>query len=157
MDAIIFSRRRILQPFAAIDRLHIKKAINMNNSLNRRTFIKRAALAAGAVSAANLLPAPAFARRKLPKEKLNIVQIGCGGRGTEHLKQTIGKHAQNLYAIVDPDDKKRAAFNGWLKKNNYDPAKTQHFTDYRQMFDRSARTLTRSSSLRQIIITPPPR
>lgn len=114
----------------------------MKNSLNRRSFLKRTALAAGAISATQFLPAPVFAaRRKLPDEKLNCVQIGCGGRSMDHLKNVIAKNGQNLYAIVDPDEKKHAAVRGWLKKQGLDPEKTQAFTDYRQMFDKIAKNI----------------
>ena len=54
----------------------------MNTGLNRRTFLKRTALAAGAVSAApNLLAA------RSPSDLLNCVLIGCGGRGMTHLNR----------------------------------------------------------------------
>ncbi|MDB6021582.1 MAG: gfo 6 [Pedosphaera sp.] len=116
-------------------------------NLDRRSFIKRAALAAGAISAASFLPGCATtttARRRLPDEKLNCVQIGCGGRGNSHLEAVIGekaKNPQNLYAIVDPDEKKHAAVQGWLKKNKLDPNKPQFFTDYRQMFDKVGKNI----------------
>jgi len=111
----------------------------MNNNpgnLSRRSFIKRTAFAATAVSAADLLPGLAAATPASGVgDKLNCVQIGCGGRGMTHLEEAIGRKRQNLYAIVDPDEKKHRAVQGWLKKNNLDPAKSRYFTDYRQMFD----------------------
>jgi predicted dehydrogenase len=113
----------------------------MNNSLNRRSFIKRAALAAGAVSTSQFLTGCATVKRNLPKDKLNCVQIGCGGRAGDHFKQVIGKNAQNLYAIVDPDEKKHAHFLGLLKKENANAPKPQMFTDYRQMFDKISKNI----------------
>jgi predicted dehydrogenase len=110
----------------------------MNTDLNRRSFLKRTALVAGALSGAGLLPAQtATPRRHLVADKLNCVQIGCGERGFRtHLDTVIGKHAQNLYAVVDPDEKKHAAVKAWLTKANLNPDKTQFFTDYRVMFDK---------------------
>jgi len=114
----------------------------MNNSLDRRSFLKRTALVAGAMSTAQFLPASAFAaRRRLPKDKLNVVQIGCGGRSGDHLKQVIDHNGQNLYAIVDPDEKRHASVANWLKKTVPDAPLPQMFTDYRQMFDKIAKNI----------------
>ncbi len=107
----------------------------MKSMLNRRSFIKRTTLAGTAWSAAaafgpNILAAPGAA------DKLNIVQIGCGGRAMEHLKQAIYTHGQNLYAIVEPDSSRQASVKNWIKKTTtLDADKIQVFTDYRRMFD----------------------
>ena len=114
----------------------------MKTKLNRRSFLKRAALTAGAVSAAKLYPGYLAASPSGPVgNKLNCVLIGCGGRGNAHLEAVIGKSGQNLYAIVDPDEKRHEAVRTWLKKRNLDPGKTQYFTDYRQMYDKIGRNL----------------
>jgi len=44
-----------------------------------------------------------------PSDRLNCVQVGCGGRATEHFSQVYDKNAQNLYAIVDPDERRHQA------------------------------------------------
>jgi predicted dehydrogenase len=113
----------------------------MNNSLDRRSFIKRAALVAGAVSTAQFLPASAFGRRNVPKDKLNCVQIGCGGRGNAHLNAAIEKNDQNLYAIVEPDEKKQASVLNWHKKKKAGAPKPQVFSDYREMFDKIGKNI----------------
>lgn len=109
----------------------------MKPKLDRRAFLKRGALAAGALSAARFLPGPNLLAAAGSGDKLNCVQIGCGGRGkSEHLSKVIGTHGQNLYAIVDPDENQHAAVQKWLKGRNLNADKVQVFTDYRQMFDK---------------------
>jgi predicted dehydrogenase len=102
--------------------------------LTRRSFLKQTALAAGAFSTAPYLPAA-----DNPGRKLNCVQIGCGGRGMNHLDWLINQSKDNLMAIVDPDEKRHATVKDWLKKqkeSQQDPDKVQVFTDYRRMFDK---------------------
>ena len=109
----------------------------MNSNLNRRSFIKRTALAAGALSAPRLLPGPNILAATGTIDKLNCVQIGCGGRGmSAHLDQVVNRHRQNLYAIVDPDANRHAEVQRWLKGKNLEGDKLQVFTDYRAMFDK---------------------
>ena len=109
----------------------------MNSNLNRRSFIKRTALAAGALSAPRLLPGPNILAATGTIDKLNCVQIGCGGRGmSAHLDQVVNRHRQNLYAIVDPDANRHAEVQRWLKGKNLEGDKLQVFTDYRAMFEK---------------------
>ena len=109
----------------------------MKANLNRRSFLKRTALAAGALSATRLLPGPNILAATGTIDKLNCVQIGCGGRGmSAHLDQVINRHRQNLYAIVDPDANRHAEVKGWLQRHNLEGDKLQVFTDYRPMFDK---------------------
>src|ERR1700761_2593722 len=96
---------------------------NSNSSFSRRSFIRRAAIAAGAVSATGFLPrASGFSPGA--NATLNCVQIGCGGRGPSHIQEVIGRHHQVPYAFVDPDERKHRLVQIWLKKNNLDPAKS---------------------------------
>src|ERR1035438_1982147 len=108
----------------------------MNVALNRRSFLKRAALVAGAVSAGGLLPAPNIMAAAGPGAKLNCVQIGCGGRGMNHLDWLVTQSKENLVAIVDADEKNHAKVKAWLQKKEQDTSKLQVFTDYRTMFDK---------------------
>jgi hypothetical protein len=59
----------------------------MNSTLNRRHFLQRAALAAGALTAVrfNILHAASAG------DKLRCVVIGCGGRGMSHLSAAMGQ------------------------------------------------------------------
>jgi len=109
---------------------------SIKSGLNRRSFLKRAALATGALSTAKLFSGPNLLAAAGTLDKLNCVQVGCGIRSSAHLSAVIGELGQNLYAIVDPDERKHASVKNWLKNHNGDPDKLQVFTDYRVMFDR---------------------
>src|SRR5437867_8503534 len=105
----------------------------MIQRLNRRLFLKRAAVTAGALSAARLLPGPNLLRAASSREKLNCALIGCGGRGIQaHLNPAA---AENLVAIVDVNEKQHELVKKVLKGKGQDPEKLQTFTDYRKMFD----------------------
>ena len=113
----------------------------MKSGLTRRSFIKRTALTAGALSTARVFSGPNILAATGTIDKLNCVQVGCGGRGmSEHVPKVIGtgkgQMAQNLYAIVDPDAKKHAEVKRWMERQNLDAGKLQVFTDYRVMFDK---------------------
>jgi len=108
----------------------------MKTDLNRRSFLKRAALAAGAVSAARLLPVANVLAARSPDDLLNCAMIGCGGRAMTHLNEIVVRAGQNLVAIVDPDEKRHAEVKRWLQGKGNDPVRLQVFTDYRQMFDK---------------------
>jgi predicted dehydrogenase len=108
----------------------------MHFALNRRSFLKRTALAAGAVSAGHLLPFPNLLAAPSPGTKLNCVQIGCGGRGMNHLDWVVTQSQDNLVAIVDADEKNHAKVKRWLAGKGQNLAQLQVFTDYRVMFDK---------------------
>lgn len=105
--------------------------------MNRRLFLKRTALAAGAFSSANLLPGPNLLAQSGPSDRLKCVQIGCGGRGLgSHLDWVVNTSKENLVAIVDPDEKAQARVKRWLQQKQYNADSVQVFTDYRVMFDK---------------------
>ncbi len=86
----------------------------MKNNLDRRSFLKRAALAATAVSAAQFFCLPALrsvtSSHAVGDKLRNCVQIGCGGRGMSHLGcGDWSETPEFLYALVDPDEKKHLA------------------------------------------------
>ncbi len=104
--------------------------------MNRRKFLQRTALAAGGLSVL-----PEFYISNLhaaDKGKLNIVQIGCGGRAMTHLDATVD---ENLVAIVDVSEKRFPVIQKWLTNKNKDAAKLQTFTDYRRMFDKMGKNV----------------
>jgi predicted dehydrogenase len=105
--------------------------------LTRRLFLKRAALTTGAISAARFLPSPNLLAAEGALNKLNCVQIGCGGRGFgSHLSWLVNTSGDNVVAIVDPDEKAHAKVRKLLQSKGIDPAKLEVFTDYRVMFDK---------------------
>jgi len=107
----------------------------MKPTLNRRSFLKRTAVAAGAWSATRFLPA-ANLIAAAPSNRLNCALVGCGGRSMEHLKWLATESKHNIFAIVDPDEKAHAKVKRSLKDHDCDPDKTQVFTDYRKMYDK---------------------
>ncbi len=109
----------------------------MKPALNRRLFLKRTALATGAWSVIRWLPGPNLLAAEAAGNKLNCVQIGCGGRGlSSHVEWLLTRSKDNLVAIVDPDEKRHAEVKRLLQKNELDAGKLQVFTDYRAMFDK---------------------
>jgi len=114
---------------------------SIKSGLNRRSFLKRAALVTGALSTAKLFSGPNLLAAGGALDKLNCVQVGCGIRSSAHLSAVIGELGQNLYAIVDPDERKHASVKNWLKNHNGDPDKLQVFTDYRVMFDKIGKNI----------------
>lgn len=109
----------------------------MKYNLNRRLFLKRAALAAGTISVTRFSPNLLLAAETT--KKLNCALIGCGGRGTSaHLPEAA---KENLVAIVDADAKKHATVKNWLQKRELNADKLLAFTDYRKMFDQIGKQL----------------
>jgi len=107
----------------------------MKLTLNRRIFLRRTALATAALPAAGLLPLPNLLAADRSADKLNCVQIGCGGRGMNHLDAVVTANKQNLIAVVDVFEPRLEAVRKWLTQRNQDASKVQTFTDYRKMFD----------------------
>lgn len=92
----------------------------MQSNLNRRSFIKRAALAAGAAPFLSF-PSITSASTRQRVDKLNCVQVGCGERARTHLEQVIVRHGQNLAAIVDPDERSHGRVFSYLKDKGIGP------------------------------------
>src|SRR5262245_57852300 len=106
------------------------------NKSSRRDFIKQTTLAAGAISTASIF-APRIARARATGDKLNCVQIGCGGRGlSSHIDWLVTQSRDNLLAIVDPDEKRHAEVKRFMQKHDCDASQLQVFTDYRKMYDK---------------------
>jgi predicted dehydrogenase len=102
----------------------------------RRTFLKKTALVAGAWSASGIWFAPSLLGADSPSRKLNCVQIGCGGRGMNHLDWLVNQSKDNVVAIVDPDEKCHAKVKKWLQEKGQDAERLQVFTDYRRMYEK---------------------
>jgi hypothetical protein len=101
----------------------------MKTELSRRSFVKRSALGAGILASApfNIL----HAQNK--GEKIRFVQIGCGGRGMEHINRAI---KEQFTALVEVNEKRLPAVQKWATDKGVDGSKLQFFTDYRKMFDK---------------------
>src|SRR5437660_5998821 len=101
----------------------------MKSALTRRSFIKRSAVAAGSLSTLPLFSGPNIIASESTERKLNCVLIGCGGRAMNHLEWLVTNSKDNIYAIVDPDEKAHSRVKSYLEKHGCDPGKTQVFTD----------------------------
>jgi predicted dehydrogenase len=110
----------------------------MTSRLSRRSFLRQAALATGAMAAPCLLPNPSPIQAAGPEPRVSCAVIGCGGRGMSHLAAAA---PENLVAVVDADEKRLAAAQAWLQDKGHDPDKVATFTDYRRMFDRLGKQL----------------
>ena len=105
----------------------------MKNRFDRRSFLKRAALAAGALSAQQIFPVPNILHAASVGEKVRCVIVGCGVRGGVHLNATAGEH---LVALVDVDDNRLDAFKKKIADKGRNAGTIETFTDYRRMFDK---------------------
>jgi predicted dehydrogenase len=109
----------------------------MKATMDRRRFIKKTVIAAGAASAARYLAFPSILSAREPSDLLRVVQIGCGGRGTTHLDQVVAAQGQKLVAMVDADDRQIASRRKELwDKHQINTDDVHRFSDYRVMFDK---------------------
>jgi hypothetical protein len=90
------------------------------STITRRGFVQGAALAGAA-----LLGLPAAVRSRAANEKLNLVIIGCGGRGAANMRPMLG---ENIVALCDVDESNllRAAERA---------SQAKKFRDYRKLYD----------------------
>src|SRR5256885_16030595 len=96
----------------------------MNSSLNRRSSLKQTSLAGAGLLLASHQTAQA--RKLSPGDKLNCVQIGCGGRGFgNHVKYYAEDDQNNLMAIVEPDEKRQAEVKRWMKEKGKDTDRSE--------------------------------
>src|SRR5262249_26533078 len=90
------------------------------HSLDRRTFLARSSLLAGAA-----LTAPRYLRARQTHNKLNIAVIGTGGRGGSNLN-SVG--SENIVALCDVS---KAAVARAARKHS----KARQLADFRKVFD----------------------
>src|SRR5215471_20975879 len=67
-------------------------------SCTRRRFLRQAA-----ATGAALLAAPAVLSARSPNEKLNLVIIGCGGRGAANMKEMLQENIVALCDVSEPN------------------------------------------------------
>jgi predicted dehydrogenase len=90
------------------------------SSLTRRHFLRTAALSGAALAAA-----PAVVSCRAPSEKLNVVIIGCGGRGAANMGEVLGENIVALCDVSEPNLEKAAARAPQARK----------FRDFRKLYD----------------------
>ncbi len=106
----------------------------MNKTLTRRSFLQGSTLAAGVLTAAPF----SILSAENAGDKVRCVQIGCGGRAMEHLKNNLN---ENHVALVEVDEHRVASAKKSLQDKGVDAEKIQVFTDYRKMFDKVGKDL----------------
>src|SRR5678815_1162357 len=94
----------------------------MSHRLHRRDFLRVSAAGAGFWIAGRQV---GYGQEKSANAKLNIVSIGCGGRGGEDLKQVA---SETIVGLCDVDERRIGAASK-LHPN----AKT--YSDFRKVFD----------------------
>ena len=89
-------------------------------ALTRRRFLQGTALAGAAV-----LGAPAVVSCRAPSEKLNVVVIGCGGRGAGNMAEVLGENIVALCDVSEPN----------LRAAATKAPKAKQFRDFRKLYD----------------------
>lgn len=107
----------------------------------RRSFLRRSLVTAGALSTADLLPVASLLSAPEPGRKLKLALIGCGGRGMNHLEWMVTQTADDVIAIVDPDEKRQGTVKKYMEGKGRNVSALQAFTDYRVMFDKLGKEL----------------
>ena len=82
---------------ASLGKLLCCEESNMNRDFNRRDFLKRTAVTAGAAAAWSLRGAPTILAADSPNEKLGVAVIGAGGMGGYSMDCGL---RENLVAIA---------------------------------------------------------
>lgn len=96
-------------------------------SLDRRSFIRDASLAAGSFF---IVPRHVLGRGYIaPSDKLNIAGIGCGGKAEVNLPYAFNNGSDNIVALCDVDDRMAAKARGRWPNAPY-------YRDYREMLDK---------------------
>src|SRR5215813_12374590 len=95
------------------------------NPSSRPTLTRRRFLQATALAGAATLGAPAVVSCRSPSEKLNVVIIGCGGRGAGNMQEVRGENIVALCDVSEPNLLAAAAKAPKAKK----------FRDFRKLYD----------------------
>jgi predicted dehydrogenase len=90
-----------------------------SHPVSRRRFLQSSAVAASALSF------PAIISAQSPNLKLNIVVIGCGGRGRHNFEQMLG---ENVVALCDVNESN-------LEAAAMKAPEAKKFTDFRKLYD----------------------
>ncbi len=99
----------------------------MNTSfLSRRTFLKRTALAAGALS----LPARSWAQVPGANQDIRLAVVGFHGRGKDHIKQWSSMAGVRLTALCDVD---RDVLDGAVEELKKKGLPVEAYTDVRKL------------------------
>src|SRR5262245_19057223 len=95
------------------------------NPSSRPTLTRRRFLQATALAGAATLGAPAVVSCRSPSEKLNVVIIGCGGRGAGNMQEVSGENIVALCDVSEPNLHAAAAR----------APRARTFRDFRKLYD----------------------
>jgi len=113
---------------------------------NRRSFIKKAAIAT-AVVAANPFKTPVYGQSQAPStgrviganDRITVANIGVGGQGfnahVRQMKEKAGDHNIAQVAVCDVSKHRQQAAKDYILKDNAN-AKVETFDDYRKLLER---------------------
>jgi predicted dehydrogenase len=112
----------------------------MKNSpkTTRRDFLKRAAIATGAVASTKILGMPALLSAAEPNSKLGVAVIGAGGMGGYSFNKALG---ERLVAICDVDDNTMAKKLKEFGEKATDQPAPKTFFDYRKLLEECHRDI----------------
>ncbi len=94
--------------------------LQRKTTITRRRFMKSAALTGTAI-----MGFPGILRAGRPSEKLNIVIIGCGGRGAANMKEMLGENIVALCDVCEPN----------LLKAAQKAPNAKQFRNFRKLYD----------------------
>jgi predicted dehydrogenase len=115
----------------ASDALSLMKIPSINK-LNRRSFLKQAAFAAGALS----LPARSWAQVPGANQDIRVAVIGFNGRGRDHIKAWTKLDGVRLTALCDVDSVVLAAGVKQVEKiESYSGKPVESYTDIRKLLE----------------------
>ena len=104
------------------------------NKINRRTFLSRTAIAAGALTVPSIITSPIFGK-DAPSNRVNLAMIGVGGRGTGVMGWFAGNDDVRFVAVCDPRKEHRARAINQLDQR-YGSNITKGYNDFRVMLER---------------------
>ncbi len=100
----------------------------MTSRINRRSFLK----SAGTISAFSILPSGLHSSS--PNGRLQVAQVGVGGRGRQNLKQLLSLSQLDIVGLCDVDAH-------ILAEEHAAVPKAQTFRDYRKMLEQLERQI----------------
>lgn len=102
--------------------------------MNRRKFLKQAALTTGTLAMPAIVPSTVFGQNA-PSNRVHLAMVGVGGRGSGVMRW-FARHADvRFLAVCDPFKDKRERAQAELNKQ-YGEKVTQAYNDFRQMLQR---------------------
>ncbi len=103
----------------------------MSENSSRRTFMKTAAVAAGAVTAAGMAPSSALGAN----DRVNFGCIGLGGMGTGHLHSLVRRSGDDNIQVVGLSDVYQRRLSRAMNICKEAGQNAQEYIDYRKLLD----------------------